>query len=140
MKRLKFLNEYKLDIGSNIRKWRDLNGLKQADLSKLINVSTTTLSNFENGISKPNTNHLEDIATALEINIFQLISGLDPIFNSDNYVNSSVSENSNSNLMDNEILKTLLNQLEKKDNDLKSFIKEMLTQISRIINPKDKSE
>jgi transcriptional regulator with XRE-family HTH domain len=64
--------EYKMKVGDNILHWRKLKGIKQDDLAERIGVSTSTLSNIENGVLKPDTNRLEDIADALEIEVSQL--------------------------------------------------------------------
>jgi transcriptional regulator with XRE-family HTH domain len=42
---------YKMNIGENIRKWREFKGLKQEDLAKRLDISPGALSKIENGIT-----------------------------------------------------------------------------------------
>lgn len=54
-----------MNVGENIRMWREFKGLKQEDLAKRVDVEPCTLSKIENEKSLPNTHMLEDIADAL---------------------------------------------------------------------------
>jgi transcriptional regulator with XRE-family HTH domain len=81
--------EYKMKVGENIRTWRELKGLKQEDLASKLNISPTALSNIETGISKPNTERLEDIAEALEIEVGQLLVNPQQLFTFNNSPNSN---------------------------------------------------
>lgn len=67
---------YKFKIGSNVRKWRIIQGLKQKDMAFKLNLSEAAVSNIENDISVPTLDHVEDIAEALGISISILL--LDP--------------------------------------------------------------
>ena len=64
--------KYKINVGENVRMWREFKGLKQEDLAKRLDVEACTLSKIENEKSFPNTHMLQDIAEALEIEIDQL--------------------------------------------------------------------
>jgi transcriptional regulator with XRE-family HTH domain len=66
--------EYKMNVGENIRIWREIKGLKQDELARRLDIASPTLSNIENGVSKPNTDMLEDIADALGIEVNQLLT------------------------------------------------------------------
>lgn len=76
--------EYKTKVGENILYWRKLKGLKQEDLAERIGISTSALSNIENGVSKPDIERLEDIADALEIEVTQLLHNPQQIFTFNN--------------------------------------------------------
>jgi transcriptional regulator with XRE-family HTH domain len=76
--------EYKMKVGENILYWRKLKGLKQEDLAERIGISTTALSNIENGVSKPDIERLEDIADALEIETAQLLHNPQQMFTFNN--------------------------------------------------------
>jgi transcriptional regulator with XRE-family HTH domain len=76
--------EYKMKVGENILYWRKLKGLKQEDLADRIGISTSALSNIENGVSKPDIERLEDIADALEIEVTQLLHNPQQMFTFNN--------------------------------------------------------
>ena len=40
--------EYKLKIGSNVRKWRNLKSIKQKELASSLNLSEAAISNIDN--------------------------------------------------------------------------------------------
>ena len=63
-------------IGNNIRKWRNLKGIKQIDLAQQIDISKTTLSKIENDKQEVNILRLQKIANCLKIKITQLF--IDP--------------------------------------------------------------
>jgi transcriptional regulator with XRE-family HTH domain len=63
-----------LSIGNNIRKWRNLKGVKQIDLARQIDVSKTTLSKIENDKQQASIPRLQKIATCLKIKTTHLFS------------------------------------------------------------------
>ena len=65
--------QYKTNVGENIYCWRKLKGLKQEDLAARVGISTTALSNIENGVSQLHIRRMEEIADALEIEVVQLM-------------------------------------------------------------------
>lgn len=56
-----------MDIGTAIKTVRTLRGLKQTDLSILIGISQTSISQIENGYKKPKSSTIRKICTALEV-------------------------------------------------------------------------
>ena len=80
---------YKMNIGENIRKWREFKGLKQEDLAKRLDISPGALSKIENGITDTNTKMLEDIADVLEIEISELLMNPQNFFTFNNSPNSN---------------------------------------------------
>lgn len=58
-----------MNIGANLIKLREEKGLKQHELAELINVSSKTISSYENNRSLPNIEILILLANALDTNI-----------------------------------------------------------------------
>lgn len=63
----------KYEIGSRIRKYRENKGLSQKDLADLIGVSNSRISNWEQGINRPNADIVADICKALNISPSELL-------------------------------------------------------------------
>ncbi len=63
-----------LIIGENIRKWRQFRGYQQPEFAEKISVSVVTLSKWENGRVDISISSLLKIASALEINLDDLLS------------------------------------------------------------------
>lgn len=57
----------KYEIGSRIRKYRDLRGLSQKQLAEMIGVSNSRVSNWEQGINRPDANILAAICNVLDV-------------------------------------------------------------------------
>lgn len=55
----------KYEIGSRIRRYRKENGLTQEQLADKINVTKNRVSNWEQGINRPDADILADICRAL---------------------------------------------------------------------------
>lgn len=66
-----------IKIGEKIRKWRNLKGIKQHDFARLLNVSASTLSNYENNKRPITTGQALIIAYHLKISFNHLTK--DPI-------------------------------------------------------------
>lgn len=60
------------DIGNNIRKWRNLKGLKQSILADELGISVVALSKIETGKTDIPLNRLFQIAIALNIGVEML--------------------------------------------------------------------
>jgi transcriptional regulator with XRE-family HTH domain len=122
--------EYKMKIGANVRKWRDLKGLKQKELAERLHLSEGALSNIENDVTVPTIHQIEDIADALEINFFQLFT--DPqqsiVINDSPHSISNIGTQQNQT--DKEALQILVNHIEKKDEQNQTFMKEVLSSIT----------
>lgn len=63
---------YRLLIGQNIRKWRELKGVKQELLALDIGITKAALSNIENNKTDINLHRIEDIANSLDLEIMKL--------------------------------------------------------------------
>ena len=57
----------KYEIGSRIRKYREERGMSQMKLAQLIGVSNSRVSNWEQGVNRPDADILADICRALEV-------------------------------------------------------------------------
>lgn len=57
----------KYEIGSRIRKYREMRGLSQKQLAEMIGVSNSRVSNWEQGINRPDANILAAICNVLDV-------------------------------------------------------------------------
>lgn len=63
----------KYEIGIRIRKYRELRGLSQKELADLIGVSNSRVSNWEQGINRPNVYIISDLCKALDVSPSELL-------------------------------------------------------------------
>ena len=63
----------KYEIGAKIRKYREQRGLSQKELAAMIHVSNNRLSNWEQGINRPNADMLADLCHALNVSPSELL-------------------------------------------------------------------
>ena len=63
----------KYEIGNRIRKYRENRGLNQKELAKLIGVSNSRVSNWEQGINRPDADILAEICKALNVSPSELL-------------------------------------------------------------------
>ncbi len=63
----------KYEIGARIRKYRELCGFSQKELADIIKVSNNRLSNWEQGINRPNADIIADICKALNVSPSELL-------------------------------------------------------------------
>ncbi|MEI7735207.1 MAG: helix-turn-helix transcriptional regulator [Ferruginibacter sp.] len=74
---------YTLKIGANIRKWRELRGIKQEQLALKLNITKGALSNIENDKTDISLHRIEEIAKHLELETMLLFKNpIDLILNS----------------------------------------------------------
>ena len=69
----RFAEVYTLKIGQNIRKWRELKGIKQEQLAHHIGITKGALSNIENNKADVSLHWIEEIAKHLEMEIMMLL-------------------------------------------------------------------
>ncbi|MDR1836662.1 MAG: helix-turn-helix domain-containing protein [Treponema sp.] len=67
--------ELKDNLGKNIKFFRSLKGLSQADLAEKAGISITFLSNIERGNNFPLPRTLCSLAKTLELEVFELFKG-----------------------------------------------------------------
>ena len=70
-------NNYQLIIGRNIRKWRELKGIKQEQLANQLGITKGALSNIENDKTDLSLHRIEQIANLLGIDTMKLF--VDPL-------------------------------------------------------------
>ena len=63
----------KYEIGNRIRKYRENRGLSQKELAELIGVSNSRVSNWEQGINRPDADIIANICTALNVSPSELL-------------------------------------------------------------------
>lgn len=63
----------KYEIGARIRKYREMCGLSQKELAQKIGVSNSRVSNWEQGINRPDADILADICKALNVSPSELL-------------------------------------------------------------------
>jgi transcriptional regulator with XRE-family HTH domain len=122
--------EYKLKIGSNVRKWRNLKSIKQKELASSLNLSEAAVSNIENDITDISLRQLEDIAGAINISIEQLLN--DP---QESFIPSPAihDEKNHSGMLEKELLSAVIISLQKKDEQLQKIVDNVLRTMSSII-------
>lgn len=63
----------KYDIGNRIRKFREDRKLSQKDLAEKIEVSNSRISNWEQGINRPDADILAKLCIALQVSPSELL-------------------------------------------------------------------
>lgn len=61
------------EIGSRIAKYRKLKNISQRDFANLLNVSSSRVSNWEQGTHRPDVDILSDICNILEVSPSDLL-------------------------------------------------------------------
>ena len=64
----------KYEIGERIRKYREELGINQKELAQRLGVSNSRVSNWEQGINRPDANILADICRALNVSPSELLN------------------------------------------------------------------
>lgn len=64
----------KYEIGERIRKYREELGISQKELAQRLGVSNSRVSNWEQGINRPDANILADICRALNVSPSELLN------------------------------------------------------------------
>ena len=60
-------NNNEVNIGNNIRKWRQLKNIEAKEFALLLNITPGAVSNIENGISNLTLNRIAEIAKVFGI-------------------------------------------------------------------------
>lgn len=120
--------EYKLKIGANVRKWRNLKSIKQKQLAMALNLSEAAVSNIENDITNINLRQLEDIANAIDVPVQQLLN--DP---EESYSMLQEGKPEGGNIFDKELLSAMICSLEKKDAQLEKIMENVIRTMSTLM-------
>lgn len=67
------MSKLKYEIGTRIRKFREDRGLNQKEFGDMIGVSNSRISNWEQGINRPDADILADICVALNVSPSELL-------------------------------------------------------------------
>lgn len=63
----------KYEIGKRIRKYREARGISQVQLAEMLGIRNSRVSNWEQGINRPDADILADICRALEVSPSELL-------------------------------------------------------------------
>lgn len=63
----------KYEIGARIRKYREDRGISQKELAGMLGISNNRVSNWEQGINRPDADILADICKALNVSPSELL-------------------------------------------------------------------
>jgi transcriptional regulator with XRE-family HTH domain len=126
--------EYKVKIGANVRKWRELKGWQQKDLADNLDYSVSTISNIERDSHGTTIHQVEEIADALEINFIQLFTDPQNYINTFNDSPYSVvgSIGTQQNQIDKEAVQILVEHIAKKDEQNQNFMKDIVNSITSL--------
>ncbi len=128
MKKKNYLSkEYKLKIGGNIRKWRNLKGIKQKELALTLSLSEAAISNIENNITDVTLSQLEDISLGLNIPVEQLFT--DP----QESIPPVITEKQHQPLFEKELLNAVIHSMQKKDEQLQTIMQNVLHTMTSIV-------
>lgn len=63
----------KYEIGNRIKKYREARHLSQKELAQLLGISNSRVSNWEQGVNRPDADMLADICVVLKISPSELL-------------------------------------------------------------------
>lgn len=129
---------YKFRIGSNIRKWRNIKDIKQKELANSLKLSEAAVSNIENDITNITVTQLEDISIALNVSIEQLLSDPQEKFIVSKQPDAVSSNQEKVHPMENELVKALIDSLEKKDQQLHIMMQQFIHTMHNLMHPDKK--
>ena len=67
-------NDFLINLGRNIKNFRELNKLSQHQLAKLLNVSNVAVSQWEKGISDPKSSNIVSLSKTFKISADELLN------------------------------------------------------------------
>ena len=106
---------YKINVGENIRLWREFNGIKQDDLATKLGITKGALSKIENEITNVNIHTFEDVAELLKIDILQLLQTPQFFYN---FSNKNLNEEKVFSSMDKDFIEKMVMLMDKVANKL----------------------
>lgn len=129
--------ENKLRIGGNIRKWRNIKGLKQKDLAVAMRLSEAAMSNIENNITNITLSQLEEISMALDVNVSQLFT--DPQETVGGATTYKQPREAPSMAEESPLIYAVIRSMEMKDQQLQAIVQNMLHTMSSLAGNVTKS-
>ncbi|AZV58384.1 helix-turn-helix transcriptional regulator [Clostridium sp. AWRP] len=92
-----------MNVGENIKKFRTKKGLTQKELAQSINVTTTTIQNYENNRRNPTIKVLSNIALSLDVQLSDLICYeklcLQDLLNTDNTIQENLKDSGKTSII-----------------------------------------
>jgi transcriptional regulator with XRE-family HTH domain len=127
----------RMRIGANIRKWRNIKDVKQKELASSLKISEASVSNLENDLTDITLSQLENISIALDVPLEKLFS--DPQMALNERQNTSIEkDNQTSMVMDKDFAYSIINTIEKKDEQLKTVMDNMIETMKKLVEWKEK--
>jgi transcriptional regulator with XRE-family HTH domain len=120
----------RLKIGSNIRKWRGIKQIKQKDLAHALQLSEAAISNIENDLTDVSLSQLEDISITLQLELEQLF--IDPELVMQQHLKPTIREQEQRIMFEPEWYYSLIGNLQKKDDEIKHVLDEVMNKLSLI--------
>ncbi len=106
-----------MQIGKKLKSARFEKNYTQEYIASVLNISQKTYSNFENNITQPNINQLQQIAKALDKNILDFLPN-----EKSNLTHNGQDKNQQTIFSTNNISEKLIQQYEERIKDLKEQI------------------
>ena len=127
----------RMRIGANIRKWRNIKDVKQKELASSLKISEASVSNLENDLTDITLSQLENISIALDVPLEKLFS--DPQMALNERENTSIEKDRQSSMvMDKDFAYSIINTIEKKDEQLKTVMDNMIETMKKLVEWKEK--
>jgi transcriptional regulator with XRE-family HTH domain len=120
----------RMKIGSNIRKWRGIKQIKQKDLAHALQLSEAAISNIENDLTDVSLSQLEDISITLQLELEQLF--MDPELVMQQHFKPTIRETEQRIMLEPEWYYSLIGNLQKKDEEIKNVLDEVMNKLSLI--------
>jgi hypothetical protein len=121
----------RLKIGAHIRKWRSLKEIKQKDLANALRLSEAAISNMENDLADITLSQLEDISIKLDIPVEKLFSDPQEAYTNGLYSVANT-DDTKMHVMEKDILYAMFGTLQKKDEQLKIVVDNVLEVMKQI--------
>ena len=127
----------RMRIGANIRKWRNIKDVKQKELASSLKISEASISNLENDLTDITLSQLENISIALDVPLEKLFS--DPQMALNERENTSIEKDRQASMvMDKDFAYSIINTIEKKDEQLKTVMDNMIETMKKLVEWKEK--
>jgi transcriptional regulator with XRE-family HTH domain len=118
----------RMKIGTNIRKWRGIKQIKQKDLAHALQLSEAAISNIENDLTDVSLSQLEDISITLQLELEQLF--MDPELVMQQHLKPTLREPEQRIMLEPEWYYSLIGNLQKKDDEIKHVLDEVMNRLS----------
>lgn len=113
------------NLGSNIKKYRELKGLTQKQLAEAVGKTKNVISNWENGLNKPDADTIEVLLYILEVDANTLLSWDNP-----EQIKNDAADLANK-ILTNEKIAKMLPKLENMDEDDLALVINLIDKLSK---------